>query len=168
MSQESDNQTASKTTIRLATAADALGLAQMRYRFRAALGPVNENDAMFIERCRQWMEARLHEKSLWRCWVAEQDDTLIGNLWMQLIEKVPNPVVEAEYHAYITNVFVDEAARGQGLGAMLMQTALDDAKARDVHAVILWPTERSRSLYGRFGFAVRDDLLEMIFQEDLT
>jgi hypothetical protein len=31
-----------------------------------------------------------------------------------------------------------------------------------VHAIILWPTERSRSLYERQGFAVRDDMMELI------
>ena len=36
---------------------------------------------------------------------------------------------------------------------------------RDVHAIILWPTERSRPLYERNGFAVREDIMELIIDE---
>src|ERR1044072_8905446 len=160
-----ENQEVGKPLIRIATVMDAPALARARYDFRAPLNPVSENQDRFIERCQQWMEERLRENSLWRCWVAEQGDTLVGNLWMQLIEKIPNPVVEAEYHAYITNVYVSEAVRGQGIGSSLLATAIDWVKTQDIHAVILWTTEKSRPLYARQGFAVRDDLLELITKE---
>ena len=86
----------------------------------------------------------------------------MGHLWLQLIEKIPNPIVEPEQHAYITNFYVREEARGCGIGARLLEAALAWSKAQDVQAVILWPTEQSRSLYLRHGFAVRDDLLELL------
>jgi GNAT superfamily N-acetyltransferase len=81
---------------------------------------------------------------------------------MQVVEKSPNPRNEAEHHAYITNFYVQEETRGYGIGSRLLKEALDWCQAHDVHAVILWPTERSRSLYERHGFAVRDDLMELI------
>jgi ribosomal protein S18 acetylase RimI-like enzyme len=49
---------------------------------------------------------------------------LVGNLWLQLIEKIPNPTTEPEQHAYVTNFYVTEAARGQGIGTMLLSAAL--------------------------------------------
>jgi GNAT superfamily N-acetyltransferase len=106
-----------------------------------------------------------HLKSdAWHCWVAESNGLLIGALWLQLVEKIPNPRNEAEHHAYITNFYVQETARGAGIGSRLLREALDWCQAREVHAVILWPTERSRSLYERNGFAMRDDLMELIIK----
>ncbi|HMF56690.1 MAG TPA: GNAT family N-acetyltransferase [Pyrinomonadaceae bacterium] len=149
------------TSIRLATKADALQLAKFRYAFRSSTGTVSENEDEFVERCRLWMEERLREDSPWRCWIAEMDGVLVGHLWIQVIEKIPNPRSESECYAYLTNFYVSDGARGRGIGSRLLSDALDWCKARDVHAVILWPTERSRSLYMRHGFAVREDLLEM-------
>ena len=110
------------------------------------------------------MQTRLNENTFWRCWIAEQDGELIGAVWMQLVEKIPNPRAEPEHHAYITNFYVDERARGRGIGTGLLRAVIDWCQTRDVHAIILWPTERSRSLYERQGFAVRDDLMELIVE----
>lgn len=151
-----------KASIRLATASDASMLAELRYAFRSGTGArVTEDEAEFVRRCGLWMEERLGHGSLWRCWIAERDGAAMGHLWVQLIEKIPNPTSEPEYHAYITNFYVREEARGQGIGSLLLSAALDWCKAQDVHAAILWPTERSRPLYLRHGFDVRADLLEL-------
>ena len=152
--------------IRLATAMDAPVLAKFRYAFRSGKGPASEDESEFIERCSLWMQERLRgEDGPWRCWMAEQNQTLLGHLWAQLIEKIPNPSPEREYHAYITNFYVSEEARGRGVGSSLLSTALDWCRARQVHAVILWPTQRSRPLYLRHGFSVREDLLELLVEE---
>jgi GNAT superfamily N-acetyltransferase len=150
--------------LRLATQSDAAALAQLRYDFRASTGIATELEAEFIERCSAWMTAHLHDGSLWKCWVAESDD-LVGALWLQLVEKIPNPRAEPEYHAYITNFYLRESVRGKGVGSRLLIMALDWCKAREVHAVILWPTEKSRTLYERHGFAVRSDLLELVLAD---
>jgi GNAT superfamily N-acetyltransferase len=147
--------------IRLATPDDAETLARMRYAFRASLGTAVEDEATFVERATSWMAQRLGDTSgPWRCWVAVHDGTIAGHLWLQTIEKIPNPVVELERHAYITNVFVDEALRRAGIGQRLMDAALAYCRDAGVDSVILWPTSRSRTLYARNGFAVRDDIME--------
>ena len=158
----SENHDGFDLKIRLASASDAVMLAGFRYAFRSSLSPACESEVEFIERCSLWMRERLKEGSLWRCWIAEQDQTPVGNLWMQLIEKIPNPITELERHAYITNFYVWEEARGKGVGSKMLSVALEWAKAQEVEAVILWPTTESRPLYLRHGFAVREDLLEKI------
>jgi GNAT superfamily N-acetyltransferase len=150
-------------TIRVATWRDAEALARLRYDFRASTGRATEPEALFIERCSVWMKDHL-QSPVWHCWVAEIDGHLIGAIWAQLVEKIPNPRAEAEHHAYITNFYLLEDARGRGLGSQLLRAALDWCEGRDVHAVILWPTARSRSLYERYGFAVRDDIMELIIE----
>ena len=150
-------------TIRFATPSDADGLARLRYALRASTGRATEPEADFVRRCATWMEEHL-KSDVWHCWVAEANKELIGAIWLQLVEKVPNPRDEPEYHRYITNFYIEEAARGKGIGSRLLREALDWCQAREVHAVILWPTERSRSLYERNGFAMRDDLMELIIK----
>jgi len=165
MNVQFENQDNVKITIRLATVSDAPTLARLRYIFRSSLSPVCETEEEFVERCSLWMQARLQENTLWRCWIAERADKPLGHLWLQLIEKVPNPIVEPEHHAYLTNFYVCEEERGRGIGSLLLSAALDWSKSQDVQAVILWPTEESRSLYLRHGFAVRADLLELMMAE---
>lgn len=108
------------------------------------------------------MEKHLAENNFWKCWTAEKDGKLIGAVWLQLVEKIPNPRAEAEHHAYLTNFYIDKSERGSGIGTRLLRAVIDWCQTRDVHAIILWPTERSRGLYERHGFAVRDDLMELI------
>jgi GNAT superfamily N-acetyltransferase len=146
--------------IRLATPEDAEALARMRYAFRASLGKPTEDEAAFVARCAAWMAQRLQEQVSWRCWVVEHAGAIAGHLWLETIEKIPNPVVERERHAYITNVFVAEALRGGGIGQRLMDAALAYCRAIGVDSVILWPTQRSRTLYGRNGFEFADDLMQ--------
>ncbi len=148
--------------VRLATPADAAALAALRYEFRSSTAAVVEAEPGFVARCAEWMARRLHEDSSWRCWVFEADGELVGNLWLQLIEKIPNPAAELETHAYITNVFVRPAARSAGVGEALVDAALTFCREQLVDSVILWPTDRSRTLYARHGFAVRDDVMEAV------
>jgi ribosomal protein S18 acetylase RimI-like enzyme len=148
-------------SIRLAIPNDAPVLAKLRYDFRSITSSDVENKSEFLGRCERWMQEHLQQTN-WRCWVAEDDQTIAGALWLQLIEKIPNPTSEAEFHGYITNVFVLESARGKGIGSRLVDEAISFCKQKPVHSLILWPSERSRSLYERHGFAVRPDLLELI------
>jgi GNAT superfamily N-acetyltransferase len=106
------------------------------------------------------MRPRLGRASSWRAWVVEDSGALVGQLWLAVIDKVPNPVPEPERHGYVTNVYVSPKQRGAGLGARLMAAALAWCDAHDVDAVVLWPTPRSRALYERHGFATPREMLE--------
>ena len=52
-----------------------------------------------------------------------------------------------------------ETVANRGVGSLLLRAALDECARVDVDNVILWPTPRSRSLYGRHGFAAADNML---------
>ena len=146
--------------VRPARAEDAGAMARLRWEFRSVAGQPQETAEAFVERCRQWMSQRLAGGGHWRGWVAEESGEIVGTLWLQLIEKLPNPGTEPERHAYVSSVYVRPAFRRKGTGSALLAAALDACRGLEVDAVILWPTQESRSLYARHGFAVRDDLME--------
>jgi GNAT superfamily N-acetyltransferase len=148
-------------TVRAAGAADAAELARLRYEFRAAERPAVEGREAFIARCAAWMRERLASGSGWHCIVAEKDGATVGHVWLQVVDKVPNPGAnEPERHVYLTNLYVRPDARG-GPGSALLEAALAWCRERRADTVILWPSEQSRTLYARYGFAPSTDILAL-------
>jgi len=86
---------------------------------------------------------------------------LLGHVCVQLFEKMPNPVNEAEAHGYLTNFYVVPEIRGRGLGRKLLNKALSWCRARGVDAVILWASPESKSLYRRCSFATSTEIFEL-------
>jgi GNAT superfamily N-acetyltransferase len=150
-----------RTRIRLARTGDSHALARMRYAFRAETGAVIETEVGFQKRCEPWMKKHLRAKNSWRCWIAESRENFLGNVWVQLIEKIPNPVSEGELHGYITNLYVIPKARGKGVGSKLLRAALNWCRTKKVDVVFLWPSQRSRALYLRHDFAIAEDVFEL-------
>jgi GNAT superfamily N-acetyltransferase len=148
--------------IRRARDTDIPALARLRYEFRASLSTVMEDELEFHERFGAWLRVRLGDGSGWAGWVAEAGEELIGTVWIEAIPKMPNPVAEPEAHGYLTNFYVVPRARGSGVGTALMTAALDWCQAQGMHAVILWPTTRTRPLYERHGFTRPVALMERV------
>jgi dodecin len=152
--------TAPRFQIRRATPSDAPELARLRYAFRTELDPSVESESAFIERCTAWMAEHLGRGNVWLCWVAVVGTTLVGTVWLQLIEKLPNPVGHPGRHGYMSSVYIVPELRNAGIGSALLDACLAETQALGVDAVFLWPTSRSRTFYARHGFGVREDLLE--------
>ena len=150
--------------VRPATESDALTLARLRYEFRSLFHHVREDEATFVDRCTVWMQERLRSESLWKCWIAELQDTPVGNVWVQLVEKIPNPIEEPEYYIYLTNFYVREQHRSHGVGSMVLSEIVAWARSKNVKTVILWPTERSKPFYMRHGFATAEDVMQLELQ----
>ena len=142
--------------IRTATAADVPALAALRWEFRASRAAPTEDRSAFIERCAAWMRTALARD--WRAWVAVDGGDIVGHVWLCAIGKIPNPAGQREKQAYISNMYVRPAARG-GIGTRLLNQAIEWAEDNGVEYALLTATPRSRTLYGRHGFAVNDDWL---------
>ena len=141
-------------------------LARLRWELRATFHNVVEDEAEFIERCSLWMKERLGGDDAWRCWIAESKvadlgATAIGSVWVQLIEKIPNPIAEPEHYVYLTNFFVREEYREKGIGSKLLAEALAWSRSKNAEVVLLRPTERSKPLYLRHGFERAEDFMEL-------
>ena len=88
-----------------------------------------------------------------RLLVARNDQAIIGTLTLALF-RIPTGV-----RAWIEDVVVDEAARGQGIGEALNRRALDLAKecgARTVDLTSRPSREAANRLYQRMGFKPRE------------
>jgi ribosomal protein S18 acetylase RimI-like enzyme len=84
--------------------------------------------------------------------VASEDSDIVGMLTLITFE-IPTAV-----RAWVEDVVVDEAARGKGVAAALVQAALDDAAARGARTVDLTSRpdrEAANRLYVRMGFEQR-------------
>jgi len=145
--------------IRQASAADAAALAALRWEFRAGREPAVESPEVFLARCSRWMHDEL-ASGRWRVWVATRERAIVGQVWVTLIQKLPNPVGESERHLYLSNLFVAPSERG-GVGTSLLRSALAYARSERVDRVLLWPSARSVSLYERHGFSRRADVMEL-------
>ena len=148
------------TAIRPATPTDAEALAALRWEFRGRRDPTPESESDFLARCVPWMRSRLGSKSVWRVWIAEDNHRVVGQIWLQIFEKLPNPNGEPRRHAYVSNLYVQPASRG-GVGSQLLDAALNYATAEGVDRVLLWLSPLSVTLYQRRGFRRESEVFEL-------
>jgi ribosomal protein S18 acetylase RimI-like enzyme len=146
--------------IRAAAAADVETLADLRWEFRDAQNPASESRAAFAARCAIWMRRELQDGGAWKAWVAVDGDVVVGQVWLQVVQKIPNPVAEREQLAYLSNLYVKPSARG-GTGRRLLETALEACRSNRIDRVVLWPSPRSVTLYLAYGFSKAGDVMEL-------
>jgi GNAT superfamily N-acetyltransferase len=147
--------------VRRANQDDVPTLSRFRYAFRSQRRQATEPESEFIARCAEWMRPRLRSDSRWRVFLLEQGGEAIGNIWLQMIEKIPNPGDEWELHGYITNFFVLPEHRNTGAGSMLLSAAVDDCRALHADSIFLWPSDDSKPLYLRNGFTPAASMMLM-------
>jgi ribosomal protein S18 acetylase RimI-like enzyme len=148
--------------IRIAEVTDAEALAELRWEFRSAQDPPTEPHDAFVRRCGEWMRRELSTGGSWRAWAAIDQSAIVGQVWLQTVHKIPNPVAdsEPEHIAYLSNLYVKVSARG-GTGTRLLGIALDWCRANRLDRVVLWPSPRSVTLYLGHGFSRGGDVMEL-------
>jgi GNAT superfamily N-acetyltransferase len=60
-------------------------------------------------------------------------------------------VTDLATFAWVCDVFVDESARGRGIGTLLITTIVEDPRLRDLRRVVL-ATRDAHEVYARAGF----------------
>jgi GNAT superfamily N-acetyltransferase len=154
------------TDVRRAEPGDARAMAIMRYTFRTELASPVESEQEFVERATAWLADRL-ERGSWTGWLAVEQERPVGLVLVHLLEKVPNPVVESESIGYVSSLYVRPDRRDQGIGDVLLRTAVDFCRGHDVESVVLWPSERSVPLYERHGFRRQGAVMELRWMAEL-
>ena len=153
----------SDAVIRRAEIADAPALAALRWRFRTEDEEVGveapEDEREFSAGLAGWLRTRM--AGPWRVWLAEADGDACGHVFLCLVEKVPSPYPHARALGYVTNFYVTPEQRGHGVGRALLDEVTRYARDHHLDTLVVWPSERSASLYRRCGFEGPGELLEL-------
>jgi GNAT superfamily N-acetyltransferase len=145
-------------TIRPGRVDDALALADLRYRMDAEDADTSGSAADFAAAFEQWLD---RDGETWQSVVAEDDDHLVGMLWLAPVPRMPRPGNPSPAPiGYVTAFFVEERHRNVGVGQALLAAMNAAADQLPYDTLIVWPSERSASLYQRMGFHPPEELLE--------
>ncbi|MBA3825397.1 MAG: GNAT family N-acetyltransferase [Ktedonobacterales bacterium] len=136
--------------IRQATIDDATALAQLRWDFSSPAQQAAQPFDAFREPFRDYLVEAFARG--WVIWVAEAGERLIGNIYIQIVAKLPRPGRFDHRWGYVTNVYVVPERRDARIGAALMARVQEWARAEDLEYLLLWPSERAASFYQRTGF----------------
>lgn len=146
----------SRVVVRRATEDDIGALAALRRAWvEEDAGPIVDGGA-YEHEFAAWYRAE-GERRL--TWVALADDEPVGMLSMLEYRRMPRPDRLHSRWGYVSNVFVLAAHRDGGIGRQLLDAVLAIARDREYARLVLSPSERARSLYGRVGFGPADELM---------
>jgi GNAT superfamily N-acetyltransferase len=152
--------------IHLATIDDVPELARLRWElYEEQNGDPGEAFEAYVERFARFAGSAL-ESDDWRAWVARTENGLVGAMWLHTVHRVPVPGMRAGPIGYLTNVYVAPEHRNAGLGAEMLDRVEAWCTDEGFSTVIVWPTERSRSFYGRGGFGRPDEPLVLEREPD--
>lgn len=155
-----------KMRYRLATVEDAEALAEMRWEFRLeeAPGPTVHSKEEFLPVCMAFVAQGLREGN-WHFWVAEDHGTLVSQICVQTIIKMPKPNRLDDRFGYVTNVYTRPAYRNQGIGSELMRHVVAWASACEMENLLVWPSERSVPFYARAGFSADGEAMALSLRD---
>jgi ribosomal-protein-alanine N-acetyltransferase len=118
------------------------------------MGPEDLDEVLVIERASfsmPWSRGaflyEMQQNRVARCWVMREDGRVIGYLCLW----------EIADELHITNIAVHPTRRRQGVGRVLLQGVLEDARERRLRLVVLEvrpSNTEARTLYEGFGFRV--------------
>jgi GNAT superfamily N-acetyltransferase len=148
--------------VRHATEADGQELARLRWQCTLEGGQETEPLEAFADRFRDFVRRALLS-GRWSIWVAELEGRLVGNIWVGLVDRVPGPSEDRPVWGYVTNVYVDPDVRNQGLGATLLDAAIEWSRYVGAEMLVAWPGDTRTSFYERRGFARGAEAMELRF-----
>lgn len=97
-------------------------------------------------------------------WVAQQDGGIVGSVFVLPSDGLPGS-------AQLRMLYVEPAARGQGIGAVLVEQAVRFARDNGYARMRLWThaiQESARKLYATAGFKIVETMPEANFGREMT
>ncbi len=139
--------TAAPATIREFRYGDMGAIVTAQAQFYAAdYGWRGDMEHLLLQVCADFV--RDHRPGRSNCWVAEMDGRIVGSIFC---------CVAIDGSAQLRLLYLDGAARGQGLGARLIHTCVEFARAAGYPHIWLWTHAvllPARRLYAAAGFVV--------------
>lgn len=154
---------------RIANEKDFTELANMRWDFKME-GKENEihyyNKEEFVKECIAFFKQGYEDRT-WSHWIAINEDTIISNISVHHIRKVPKPNRYIDEYGYVTNVYTKPEYRGKGIGSKLMKFVRDWAKEKDFEILIVWPSSKAVKFYAEMGFSNENEVMELVLRPDI-
>lgn len=97
----------------------------------------------------------------WSIWVAEVDDRLVANAFVEIVDMAPRPGRPHRKWGYVAGVYTVPSERNKGIGGELMRSVIECAKAEKFESLLLWSAEKSITLYQRSGFTHNPAIMEL-------
>lgn len=85
-------------------------------------------------------------------WIAEYDNKSIGFSGMVIREQPGNFEVPSGKTGYILNMFTVKEYRKNGIGSLLFQKLIDEAKRKELDKIELHATNDGEPIYRQYGF----------------
>jgi predicted N-acetyltransferase YhbS len=144
--------------VRDETAGDRAALAALRAMWAAEQEPGLDDDSDFEDAYSAWMEANPR-----KFFVAEEGGQLVGMLNLLVFERMPKPGKKPSHWVYLGNVYVLPHCRNAGIGARLVEAAIEFSRDITAARMVLSPSPASRNFYARLGFQPAEELSVLRF-----
>lgn len=139
-------------TIRQATMRDAAQLARLRWDFSSdRTEPKRRNFFNFLDGFSEFVNNALSGGKWW-IWVAERDEKLVGNIYVQIVSRVPRPSHFVGKYGYITNLYVEPEEHSSGIDSQLLKHVMVWAQEKKLDFLMLRPSEDSVEFYEHHSF----------------
>ena len=104
--------------------------------------------------------AFLKEHKEYEIIVAEENSIIVSAMFVYLIPKLPKPNGNAEYIAYLTNVYTKKEYRNKGIGTQMMNCIKSNLIEKKCELLFAWPSDNSIAWYQRNGFNGDNEIFE--------
>ena len=135
--------------VRIAVRDDDIAVAYLRSLWTGV-----DPDAVFEKRLSDWLVSEGDRRTTWLAWVGHE---AIGMASLFEYRRMPRPGRDDSRWGYLSNMFVRDEFRNQGVGSALLSAIVATADERAYARTVLSPSERAVRFYTRAGFAVPDD-----------
>ena len=146
---------------RLATESDISSLSEMRWEHEyEEEGEFDISKEDFIKECNLFIVNGIRSGT-WYYWIAEENNIIISNIYINIIRKVPKPQKLFTEIGYITNVHTKIEFRNKGIGAELLKKIKQWAIDNKIELLFVWPSPKSVTFYERQGFSMNNEIMEL-------
>lgn len=146
---------------RVATESDISMLSEMRWEHEYEEdGEFDISKEDFIKECNSFLADGLKSGS-WEYWIAEENNIIVSNIYINRIRKVPKPQKLFSEIGYVTNVHTKVEFRNKGVGTELLKKVKQWAVNNKIELLFVWPSQRAVTFYERQEFSINNEIMEL-------
>jgi GNAT superfamily N-acetyltransferase len=149
--------------VRRADVSDADELARLRWIWRAVERGEKGDPDQFRGDFRIWVTER---QSTHLPFLVEMDGCAVGMAWLVVIERIPGPEKWKRLSGFLQSVYVTPEHRNGGLGSLLVEGLIDEARKEGLEYLSVHPSPLSLRFYRRLGFTGEGSLLFLALGSD--